>query len=125
MEAHEKFVADQETLLKFVNLFQSSAEGGIPKGTIVHAYWEEDAVLPCLKAPFIELTRISPKSGIATEAVLAVLDKYVAYMKDDPSSGFIGATYGHVVEEPQKLLLVAGWESSEVSVRSCMTPGQD
>jgi len=55
----------------------------------------------------------------------SVLDKYVAYMKDDPPSGFIGAAYGHVVEEPQQLLLVAGWESSEVSVRSCITPGQD
>jgi len=113
MEAHEKFGADQETLLKFVKLFQSSAEGGIPKGTMMHVYWEEDAAVPCLKAPFMELTKISPKSGIATEAVLAVLDKYVAYMKDDPPSGFIGATYGHVVEEPRQLLLVAGWESSE------------
>ena len=113
MVAHERFKSDQETLLRFVKMFESSAEGGIPKGTIIHADWEEDAAVPCLKAPFVELKKVSPKSGVAVGAVQRVLDKYIAYM-NDPSSGAIGATYGPVVEAPEQFLLIMGWKSTEV-----------
>ena len=112
--AHERFKSDQETLLRFVKMFESSAEGGIPKGTIIHAAWEEDAAVRCLKAPFIEMKRIAPKSGVTVGAVHRALDKYIAYM-NDPLSGAVGAMYGQVVEEPEQFLLAVGWESAEVS----------
>jgi len=111
--AQEKFNSDQETLLKFVKLFESSAEGGIPKGTIIHAAWEEDAAVPCLKAPFVELKKISPKSGVTVGAIQKILDKYIAHL-NDPSSGAIGATYGPVVEVPEQFLLIVGWKYTEV-----------
>jgi len=113
MAAHEKFGSDQETLLKFVKLFESSAEGGVPKGTIIHAAWEENAAVPCLKAPCVELKKISPKQGVTMEVIHRALDKYVAYMKD-PSSGAVGATYGHVIEEQKQFIMVVGWQSIEV-----------
>src|SRR5712675_925548 len=93
-------------------MFESSAEDGIPKGTIIHASWDEKAV-PCLKAPFVELTKISPKPGITKEAMEEALDKYVAYM-NDLSSEAVGATYGHVVEEPEEFIIVVGWKTIEV-----------
>ena len=111
--AHEKFASDQETLLKFVKLFESSAEGGVPKGTIIHAAWEENAAVPCLKAPFIELKKFSPKQGVSMEVIHRALDKYIAYMKD-PSSGAVGATYGHVIEEREQFIMIVGWKSIEV-----------
>jgi hypothetical protein len=113
MAAHEKINSDQETLLTFFKLFESSAEGGIPKGTVIHAAWEEDTAVPCLKAPFVELKRISPRSGVTVGAIQRVLDKYIAYM-NDPSSGAIGATYGPVVEVPDQFLLIVGRKSTEV-----------
>lgn len=111
--ARTRFNSDQERLLKFVKLFESSAEGGIPKGTIIHAAWEEDAAVPCLKAPFVELKKVSAKGGVTVGAMQRVLDRYIAYM-NDPSSGAIGATYGPVVEAPEQFLVVVGWQSSEV-----------
>ncbi len=112
--AYEKFVSDQETLLKFVKLFESSAEGGVPKGTVIHVAWEEDAAVPCLEAPFIELKKISPKQGVTMEAIHRALDKYVAYMKGPSSSGVVGATYGPVIEEQEQFIMVVGWKSIEV-----------
>jgi len=112
MAAHERFGSDQETVVRFLKLFESSAEGGIPKGMHIHATWEEDAAIPCLKAPFVEFRKISPKEGVTMEAIHRALDKCVSYM-NDPSSGAVGATYGHVIEEPEKFMLVAGWKSIE------------
>jgi hypothetical protein len=112
MAAHEKFVSDQETLLKFVKLFESSAEGGVPKGAVIHAAWEEDAAVPCLEAPFVEMKKISPKPGVTMEAIDKALDKIVAYMKN--SSGVVGATYGPVIEEQEQFIMVVGWKSIEV-----------
>jgi hypothetical protein len=113
MAAHEKFVSDQETLLKFVKLFESSAVGGVPKGAIIHVAWEEDAAVPCLEAPFVELKKISPKQGVTMEVIDKALEKYVAYMKDS-SSGVVGATYGPVIEEQGQFIMVVGWKSIEV-----------
>jgi hypothetical protein len=113
MAAHERFTSDQESLLRFVKMFETSAEDGVPKGTIIHAAWEEDAAVACLKAPLIELKKISPKSGVTMEAIQRALDKYITCM-NDPSSGAVGATYGQVVEEPEQILLVVGWKSTEV-----------
>lgn len=110
IEAHENFRADQEARLGFVKLFESSAKDGVPQGIMIHASWEEEAALACLKAPFIELTKIRPKKEITTEAIHGILDKYVAY-KNDPSSGAVGATYGQVVEEGEELVVVVGLES--------------
>jgi hypothetical protein len=92
-------------------MFESSAKDGIPKGTIIHAAWEEDSALACLKAPFIELRKISPKGGSTStmQAIHDALDKYVAYM-NEASSGVVGATYGHVIEEPEKFLVIVGRE---------------
>jgi len=118
MEAHGRFLADQEALLEFTKMFESSAEDGIPKGTLIHASWDERAV-PCLQAPFVELTKITPKPGITKEAMQEALDRYVAYM-NDPKSGAVGATYGHVVEEPEQFIIVVGWKTLEVRYISCI-----
>jgi hypothetical protein len=90
-------------------MFEPSSKDGIPKGTIIHAAWEENAALASLRAPFIELRKISPKGGTTIQAIHGVLDKYVARMKEE-SSGVVGATYGHVIEEPEKLIVVVGRE---------------
>jgi hypothetical protein len=113
MAAHEKFLSDQETALKFFKLFESSAEGGVPKGTVIHVAWEEDAAVACLEAPFVELKKISPKQGVTVEAIHKALDKYVAYMKAS-SSGVVGAAYGPVIEEEEQFIMVVGWKSIEV-----------
>jgi len=90
-------------------MFESSAKDGIPKGTIIHASWEEDAALASLKAPFIELRKISPKGGrTSMQAIHDALDKYVDCM--NKASGVVGATYGHVIEEPEKFLVIVGRE---------------
>lgn len=109
-EAHAKFNTDQDVVFKFVKMFESSAKDGIPKGTIIHASWEENAALACLKAPFIELRKVSPKGSTSTsmQAIHDALDKYVACMNKAP--GVVGATYGHVIEEPEKLIVVVGRE---------------
>ncbi len=64
-----------------------------------------------LKAPFVELRKVCFKGGTTTEATRGhgALDKYVAHMKE-ASSGAVGATYGHVIEEPEKLIVVVGSE---------------
>ncbi len=90
-------------------MFESSAKDGIPNGTIIHASWEEDAALACLKAPFLELKKITPKEGTTTQAIHDALDKYVARM-NKASSRAAGATYGHVIEEPEKLMVALGSE---------------
>ena len=89
-------------------MFESSAKDGIPKGTIIHASWEEDAALASLRAPFIELRKISPKGSTSTsmQAIHDALDKYLACMNE--ASGVVGATYGHVIEEPEKLIVIVG-----------------
>jgi hypothetical protein len=112
-EAHAKFTADQDTLPKFVKLFESSAKDGNPQGSIIHASWEEGAGLACLKAPSIELRKVSPRRGITMQAIHGALDKYVA----EASSGAVRATYGHVIEEPEKLIVVVG---SEVACVPCI-----
>jgi hypothetical protein len=90
-------------------MFESSAKDGIPIGTIIHASWEEDAALASLRAPFIELRKISPKGGSTStmQAIHDALDKYVACM--NKASGVV-ATYGHVIEEPGKLIVIVGRE---------------
>jgi hypothetical protein len=72
--------------------------------------------LACLKAPFIELRKISPKRGITTQVIHGALDKYVAYMNES-SSEAVRATYGQVIEEPEKLIVVVG---SEVACVPCI-----
>lgn len=108
-EAHAKFNADQDATLKFVKMFESSAKDGIPNGTIIHASWEEDAALASLRAPFTELRKFSPKGSTSTtiQAIHDALDKYVA--ATNKVSGVV-ATYGHVIEEPEKLILIVGRE---------------
>jgi hypothetical protein len=108
-EAHAKFTADQDAILKFVKMFEPSAKDGVPKGTIIHVSWEEDAALASLRAPFVELRKISPKGSTTMQAIHDALDKYVARM-NEASSGVVGATYGHVIEEPEKLIVVVGRE---------------
>ena len=111
MEAHTKFNTDQTVMLKFYKMFEPTAKDGNPQGRFIHASWEEDEALACLKAPFIELRKISPKEGVETQAIRGALDKYVA----EATSKAARATYGHVIEEPENLIVVVG---SEVSVRS-------
>ena len=117
MEAHVAFTTDQDTLLRFVKLFEPTAMDGNPKGTVIHASWEEDAGLACLKAPFMELRKISPKKGITMQVIRDALDKYVAGMNEAPSEA-VRATYGHVVEEPEKLIAVVG--NTEVACVPCI-----
>lgn len=106
-------MADDEALTKFTKLFEASAKDGQPKGTMIHASWEVDEARPCLKAPFIELTKITPKKGVETVAIHVVLDKYVADMCN-LTNQVVGATYGQVVEKPEQFILVVGWKSMEV-----------
>jgi hypothetical protein len=89
-------------------MFEPSAKDGIPKGTIIHVSWEEDAALASLRAPFIELRKISPKGSTTMQAIHDDLDKYVARMNE--ASSVVGVTYGHVIEEPEKLIVVVGRE---------------
>lgn len=95
-------------------MFEPSAKDGIPKGTIIHVSWEEDAALASLRAPFIELKKVSPKGITTMQAIHDALDKDVARM-NEASSGVVRATYGHVIEEPEKLMVVVG---REVELRS-------
>ncbi|KAI0252377.1 hypothetical protein BJV78DRAFT_1202466 [Lactifluus subvellereus] len=113
LEDHHNFMNDDKAVPKFVKLFEPSAKDGQPKGTMIHAYWEVDEALPCLKAPFIELTKITPKNGVATVAIQALLDKYIAHMRN-LTNQVVGATYGQVVEKPEQFILVIGWKSMEV-----------
>ena len=106
MEAHAKFTSDKDTYLKFIKLFGPTAKDGNPKGSIIHASWEEDAGLACLKTPFVQLRKISPKRGVEMQVIRGALDKYVA----EVSSQAARATYGHVIEEPEKLVVVVGSE---------------
>ena len=118
MEAHANFSgvdADKTTFFKFIKLFEPAAKDGNPQGTFIHASWEEDAGLACLKSPFLELRKISPKSGVEIQRIHGALDKYVA----EVSSEVARATYGHVIEEPEKLIVIVG---SEVSCGQCIAP---
>lgn len=90
-------------------MFESSAKDGIPKGTIFHVSWEEDTALASLRAPFIELRKMSPKGSTTMQAIHGALDKYIAGM-NEASSEVVGATYGHVIEEPEKLIVLVGRE---------------
>ena len=113
MEAHADFIADQDSYLEFIKLYGPVAKDANSKGSVIHAAWEEDAGLACLKNPFIELRKISPKEGVETQAIRDALDKYVA----EVSSRAVRATYGHVIEEPEKLVAIVG---SKVACVRCM-----
>lgn len=65
------------------------------------------------------MRKISPKGITANQAVHVALDKYVACI-GEASSGVVGATYGHVIEEPDKQIVVVGREV----VCSCMACAQ-
>ena len=106
MEAHANFIADQDSYLKFIKLYGPTAKDANSKGGISHVSWEEDAGLACLKAPFVELRKISPKRGVEIQAIRSALDKYVA----EVSSQAARATYGHLIEEPEKLVVIVGSE---------------
>jgi hypothetical protein len=110
VEDHHNFQADHEAYRKFVELFKPTAKDGKPKGTIIYAYWDVDEALPCLKAPLVELTKITAKEGIAKKDIYAVLDKYIAHIR----SLVDGATYGDVYEKPGQIVLVIGWKSIQV-----------
>ena len=69
--------------------------------------------MACLNAPFIELRKISPKRGITTQVIRGALDKYVASMNETA----VRATYGQVIEEPEKLMVVVG---NEVACAPCI-----
>lgn len=117
MEAHAKFSADQDTYSKFIKLFGPTAKDGILKGTVIHASWEENAGLACLKSPFVELRKISPKSGVEMQLIRGALDKYVAEVSGEAAR----ATYGHVIEELEKLVVIVGSEVACVrSVAPCI-----
>ncbi|KAH9980344.1 hypothetical protein BGW80DRAFT_1274994 [Lactifluus volemus] len=113
VEDHHNFQADHEAYRKFVELFKPTAKDGKPKGTIIYAYWEVDEALPCLKAPLVELTKITAKEGIAKKDIYAVLDKYIAHIR----SLVDGATYGDVYEKPGQIVLVIGWKSIQASLK--------
>jgi hypothetical protein len=115
VEAHVKFTADQDTYLKFIKLFGPTAKDGIPQGTVIHASWEENAGLACLKSPFVELRKISPKSGVEVQFIRGALDKYVAEVSGEAAR----ATYGQVIEEPEKFIVIVG---SEVACVRCVVP---
>jgi hypothetical protein len=63
------------------------------------------------------LRKISPKKGITMQVIRDALDKYVAGMNEAPSEA-VRATYGHVVEEPEKLIAVVG--NTEVACVPCI-----
>lgn len=51
------------------------------------------------------------RSGSTTmQAIRDAPDKYAARM-NDASSGVVRATYGHVIEEPEKLIVIVGREA--------------
>jgi hypothetical protein len=123
VEDHRKFRADEKVYPKFAELFKPSAKDGKPKGTIIHASLEVDEALPCVKAPLIELTKITPKEGVAMEGIHAVLDEYVAHIRNLLTNQADGATYGHVVERPEQITLITGWKSFEVQSIFCIFQG--
>jgi hypothetical protein len=106
-------MADTETYSKFVELFKRAIKDGKPEATIAHASWEVDEALPCLKASCIELTKITPKEGVTMDGIHATLDKYVAHIRNMTNQAD-GATYGHVAERPEQIMLVIGWKSMQV-----------
>jgi hypothetical protein len=113
VEDHHNFQADHEAYHKFIELFKPTAKDGKPKGTIIYAYLEVDEAVPCLKAPLVELTKITPKEGIAKKDISAVLDKYVTHIRNLRKHAD-GATYGDVFERPEQIVLVIGWKSIQV-----------
>jgi hypothetical protein len=96
-----------------VELFKRAIKDGKPEGTVIHAFWEVDEALPCLKASFTELTKITPKEGVAMDDMHAILDKYVVHIRNLTNQAD-GATYGHVAEKPEQIMLVIGWKSMQV-----------
>ena len=74
--------------------------------------------MACLKFPFVELRKITPKSGVEIlQLIHGALDKYVAEVSGEAAT----ATYGHVIEEPEKLIVIVGSEVACVrSVAPCI-----
>lgn len=64
--------------------------------------------MACLKFPFVELRKILPKSGVEVQLIHGALDKYVAEVSGEAAR----ATYGHVIEEPERLIVIVGSEVS-------------
>ncbi|KAI0269751.1 hypothetical protein BC834DRAFT_967495 [Gloeopeniophorella convolvens] len=118
MEAHEKFWEDQETFKKFKNMFGASAKDGVPQADLIHVSLKDEEVLPCLWAPLTEFYRVTPKEGVKSEDVHTILDKYVAYLAG-LSGPVAGITYGHVIEEPEQIGVMLGWDSIETQRTTC------
>ena len=97
-------MGDQNAVLKFLGLLAATGKDGKITENMIHASWEEGAALACLNAPFVELKKITPKNGAEMQAIRGALDKYVA----EVSSEAAGATYGHVTEEPEKMIVLVG-----------------
>jgi hypothetical protein len=56
------------------------------------------------------------------QAIHDALDKYVA-RTSEASSGVVGAAYSHVIEEPEKLIVIS-WSRGTVVCVSCIACAQ-
>ena len=109
------FLADQERQAPFAKLFVDSQKRDANDYTMKHSILPVDAALRCLRAPLTEVALISVKEGASFDAVQAVVGKYVAHANQE-STLPVAAVYGQEVGNPEKdLLLVVGWDSTEVN----------
>lgn len=69
----------------------------------------------CLSAPVSELITWSLRKGVEAEAVIGHLRNLMKLLKLLPSGRRIACgAYGKVVEDERRLVVVLGWDSTEV-----------
>ncbi|KAI0269752.1 hypothetical protein BC834DRAFT_967496 [Gloeopeniophorella convolvens] len=109
---HKAFLADTDKQVPFAQQFAESEEGGIEHATTAHAVLATDATLECLRAPYTEWARVKARSDAHVEDISRVVDEYIDYVHKKTALP-VNATYGPAAENPQELLLVIGWRSTE------------
>jgi hypothetical protein len=108
------FLADKERQVLFAKPFADSQKLDANDYTMKHSVLPADTALRCLRAPFTEATLIRANEEASFDTIQAIVGKYVAYANKE-STLPVAAVYGPEVVNPKKeLLLVVGWNSTEV-----------
>ncbi|KAH9969532.1 hypothetical protein BC827DRAFT_1151561 [Russula dissimulans] len=68
--------------------------------------------VPALQAPLTEITFATPKPGTDVQSLAETLGKLVA-ASNSSATPAVGAVHGSVIGDPETLVLITGWKSSE------------
>jgi hypothetical protein len=116
VEDHMNFLKDEERQAPFAKQFADAQKPGTNDVLTKHTVLPTEVALRCLHAPLTEFASIKVKEGASLETVRAIVDKYVAYANKE-STAPVAAVYGHEAGNEKELVIVIGWESTEVSFR--------